>query len=236
VISATALTCRFAHGPALQFLDRAVPQEGMVLLRGASGLVKSTWLAVAADLLAPTMLPRSRVVIADEPTVSLGDIFCGFRIAGTTPDCISHGRVPMAQGTQWTQPKQAAVGVLAARGFVLDRRPITRTESVRNGPETHTALDEEDQKILPQDWEVTRTLIRYKTLLTAVALPRLSTTTEMQATTPAQEITRLLRTMGVGTNLMKALTSVLLLSALLPAWEACRVSGFELLPLLNFHF
>ena len=54
MIGATALTYRYAQGSALQFPDVAVPQGGVVLLRGASGSGKSTWLALVAGMLVPT--------------------------------------------------------------------------------------------------------------------------------------------------------------------------------------
>ena len=54
MICTAALTSRYTHGPALQFPDMAVAQGGVVLLRGASGPDKSTWLALAAGLLVPT--------------------------------------------------------------------------------------------------------------------------------------------------------------------------------------
>ena len=196
--------------------------------------------------------------------ISLGDSFRGFRIVGTTPDYISHYKVPLAQGAMWTKPMQAVVGaqaadrtglklgdtfagthglgntgevhgqtpytvvgVLAASGSVLDRLVITATESVWKVHETDTALDEEDQKILEEEREVTLALIQYKTPLAAVTFPRfINTTTEMQAAAPALEITRLLSMIGVGTNVMKALASVLLLTAALSVfialWSAVR--------------
>ena len=43
MICAAALTLRDTHGPALQFLDVAVAQGGVVLLRGASGSGKPHW-------------------------------------------------------------------------------------------------------------------------------------------------------------------------------------------------
>ena len=196
--------------------------------------------------------------------ISLGDSFRGFRIVGTTPDYISHYKVPLAQGTLWIQPLQAVVGaqvaartgltvgdtfsgshglgnrgevhgqtpytvvgVLAPSGSVLDRLVITSTESVWAVHETDTALDAEDQKILEAEREVTLALIQYKTPLAAVTFPRfVNTTTELQAAAPALEITRLLSMIGVGTNVMKVLASVLLLTAALSVfialWSAVR--------------
>ena len=45
------LAYAFANGPALSFPDVDVPQGGLLLLRGASGSGKSTWLALVAGLL-----------------------------------------------------------------------------------------------------------------------------------------------------------------------------------------
>ena len=196
--------------------------------------------------------------------ISLGDSFRGFRIVGTTPDYISHYKVPLAHGTLWSKPLQAVVGaqvaartglavgdtfsgnhglgsrgdvhgqtpytvvgILAASGSVLDRLVITATESVWAVHETDTALDAEDQKILEAEREVTLALIQYTTPLAAVTFPRfVNTTTEMQAAAPALEITRLLNMVGVGTSVMKALASVLLLTAALSVfialWGAVR--------------
>jgi putative ABC transport system ATP-binding protein len=54
MIASRALQYRYAAGPLLAFPDVAVPQGGVLLLRGRSGAGKSTWLALAAGLLGPT--------------------------------------------------------------------------------------------------------------------------------------------------------------------------------------
>ena len=54
MISTRQLAYRYACGPALCFDDVDVPQGGVLLLRGASGSGKSTWLALAAGLLSPS--------------------------------------------------------------------------------------------------------------------------------------------------------------------------------------
>jgi putative ABC transport system ATP-binding protein len=54
MIASHALQYRHAAGPLLAFPDVAVPQGGVLLLRGRSGAGKSTWLALAAGLLGPT--------------------------------------------------------------------------------------------------------------------------------------------------------------------------------------
>jgi putative ABC transport system ATP-binding protein len=54
MISSRALQYRYANGPELRFDDVALPQGGVLLLRGASGSGKSTWLALAAGLRRPS--------------------------------------------------------------------------------------------------------------------------------------------------------------------------------------
>ncbi|MFM9900659.1 MAG: ABC transporter ATP-binding protein [Polaromonas sp.] len=68
MIATTALAYRYANGPALQFPDVAVPQGGVVLLRGASGAGKSTWLALVAGLLVPT---SGAITVAGQPLAEL---------------------------------------------------------------------------------------------------------------------------------------------------------------------
>ena len=118
-------------------------------------------------------------------------------------------------------------GVLAASGSVLDRLILTATESVWKVHETDTALDAEDQKILEEERELTLALIQYKSPLAAVTFPRfVNATTEMQAAAPALEMTRLLSMLGVGTDVLKVLGGVLLLTAglsvFIALWSAVR--------------
>ena len=68
MIATTALAYRYANGPALQFPDVAVPQGGVVLLRGASGAGKSTWLALVAGLLVPSL---GAITVAGQPLADL---------------------------------------------------------------------------------------------------------------------------------------------------------------------
>jgi len=51
LISSRQLSYRYANGPALDFADLEVAQGGVLVLGGASGSGKSTWLALAAGLL-----------------------------------------------------------------------------------------------------------------------------------------------------------------------------------------
>ena len=52
MISCRQLTYRYASGPTLAFVDVEVAQGGVLLVAGASGSGKSTWLALAAGMLA----------------------------------------------------------------------------------------------------------------------------------------------------------------------------------------
>ena len=118
-------------------------------------------------------------------------------------------------------------GVLAASHTVLDRLVLTATESVWQVHETDTALDDDDRKVLEEEREITLALIQYKTPLAAVTFPRyINSSTEMQAAAPALEITRLLSMVGVGTDVLRALAGVLLLTAglsvFIALWGAVR--------------
>lgn len=69
MISTRQLAYRYANGPGLQFGDVDVAQGGVLLLRGASGSGKSTWLALAAGLLAPS---EGDITVAGRSIKALG--------------------------------------------------------------------------------------------------------------------------------------------------------------------
>lgn len=124
-------------------------------------------------------------------------------------------------------------GVLAPCGCVLDRLILTSTESVWQVHEAATADDPEDLEILKQEREVTVALVRYRTPLAAVSLPRaINANTSMQAAVPAMEVTRLLRLLGVGADVLRAFGGVLLavaaLSVFIALWNAVRERRFDL--------
>ena len=152
--------------------------------------------------------------VARQTGLKVGDSFAGSHGLGGGGE--SHGQLPYT-----------VAGVLAASGSVLDRLVLTATESVWKVHETDAALDAEDQKIMEEEREITLALIQYKSPLAAVMFPRfVNATTEMQAAAPALEITRLLSMMGVGTDVLKALAGVLLLTAglsvFIALWSAVR--------------
>ena len=71
MIRTRQLAYQYPGGPALRFDDIDVPQGGVLLLRGASGSGKSTWLALAAGLLAPT---AGDITVAGQPLSALGKV------------------------------------------------------------------------------------------------------------------------------------------------------------------
>ncbi|MGC1174821.1 ABC transporter permease [Polaromonas sp.] len=152
--------------------------------------------------------------VAAQSRLKVGDRFAGSHGLGGGGD--SHGQTPYVVS-----------GVLAASGSVLDRLVLTATESVWQVHEGDTALDADDRKVLEEERELTLALIQYRTPLAAVTFPRfVNSSTEMQAAAPALEITRLLNMIGVGTDVMRALAGVLLLTAglsvFIALWSAVR--------------
>ncbi|MBL8335721.1 MAG: FtsX-like permease family protein [Rhodoferax sp.] len=132
-----------------------------------------------------------------------------------------------ANGHAHGENPYSVTGILAPCGCVLDRLLLTATESVWQVHEKATATDEEDRKLLEAEREITMALITYKSPLAAVTFPRfVNTTTEMQAAAPAVEITRLLRMLGVGTDVLRGFGAVLLLTAglsvFIALWNAVR--------------
>jgi putative ABC transport system permease protein len=166
-------------------------------------------------------LPLEAVIGAEVATntgLATGNSFIGSH--GLGAEGHAHGATPYQ-----------VTGVLAPCSCVLDRLILTATESVwrvhEKAIEGDTPLDAEDKKAIEDDREVTMALIRYKSPLAAVSFPRfVNTTTNMQAAAPAIEITRLLRMVGVGTDVLRGFGAVLLLTAglsvFIALWNAVR--------------
>jgi putative ABC transport system permease protein len=157
-------------------------------------------------------------VVAENTGLATGNSFIG-----------SHGLG--AEGHPHGSTPYQVTGVLAPCSCVLDRLILTATESVwrvhEKAIEGDTPLDAEDKKAIEDEREVTLALIRYKSPLAAVSFPRfVNTTTNMQAAAPAIEITRLLRMVAVGTDVLRGFGAVLLLTAglsvFIALWNAVR--------------
>ena len=71
MIKSRQLAYQYANGPALHFDDADVPQGGLLLLSGASGSGKSTWLALASRLLAAT---AGDITVAGQALGSLSQV------------------------------------------------------------------------------------------------------------------------------------------------------------------
>ena len=152
--------------------------------------------------------------VARDTGLRVGDSFVGSHGLGGGGH--AHGQTPYT-----------VTGVLAPGGSVMDRLILTATESVWRVHEKDTALDAADQKILEEEREVTLALIQYRSPLAAVTFPRfINTATNMQAASPALEVSRLLGLIGIGADVLRAFAGVLLLTAgvsvFIALWSAVR--------------
>ncbi|MDP1655101.1 MAG: ATP-binding cassette domain-containing protein [Hylemonella sp.] len=68
MITTRGMRYRYPNGAVLAFPDVEVPQGGVLLLRGRSGVGKSTWLALAAGLRAPS---AGELVVAGQALAAL---------------------------------------------------------------------------------------------------------------------------------------------------------------------
>ena len=112
------------------------------------------------------------------------------------------------------------VGVLAESGSVLDRLVLTDIASVwevhGDHHEAGAAHDEDDEKR-----EITLALVRYRSPLAAVMLPRwVNAQDGLQSAAPALETARLMRMVGAGTEVLRGFGIVLLVAAGLSVWVA----------------
>lgn len=144
--------------------------------------------------------------VARASGLQIGDRFAG-----------SHG---LAEGGGAHGDRQfEVVGVLAASGSVLDRLVLTDLASVWEMHDDHhagAAHDEADDKR-----ETTLILVRYRSPLAAVALPRwVNAQDGLQSAAPALETARLMRLVGAGTEVLRGFGVVLLVAAGLSVWVA----------------
>ncbi|GIX23457.1 MAG: peptide ABC transporter permease [Caldimonas sp.] len=158
--------------------------------------------------------------VAARTGLRVGDRFVG--VHGLGGEGEAHGETPYT-----------VVGVLERSGRVLDRLILTSTESVWEVHEAATALDEADRRELEAEREVTLLLLRYRSPLAAVSLPRLiNAETALQAASAAQETARLLRIVGVGVDVVRGFGWVLLavaaLSVLMGLYHAVRERAYDL--------
>lgn len=152
--------------------------------------------------------------VAKDTQISLGQRFAG-----------AHGLTGNAH--EHADAQYQVSGILQPCSCVLDRLIVTSTESVWQVHENELVTDESDRRAIQAEREVTMALVRYKTPLAAVSFPRfVNASTPMQAAAPALEMARLMRMLGVGTQMLQALGVVLLLAAglavFITLWSAVR--------------
>ncbi|MFM7533268.1 MAG: ABC transporter permease [Rubrivivax sp.] len=144
----------------------------------------------------------------------------GLRLGATFAG--SHGLG--ASGEVHAEAPYTVIGVLRACGCVLDRLVLTATESVWAVHEKTTLGEEasaEDRAALAAEREVTLALVRYRTPLAAVTLPRwVNAQAGLQAGVPALEAARLFRNLGVGLDLLRAFAAAWLVMAALSIFVA----------------
>jgi putative ABC transport system permease protein len=139
--------------------------------------------------------------VARDTGLTIGQQFTGTHGLGREGE--AHGDTPYT-----------VTGVLARCGCVLDRLVLTDLASVWAVHEDATALDDADRRALEAEREVTLLLVAYRTPLAAVTLPRwVNAQDGLQAAAPALESARLLRMLGVGTEVLRGFGALLLLAA-----------------------
>jgi putative ABC transport system permease protein len=122
-----------------------------------------------------------------------------------------------ASGEVHAEAPYTVSGVLRACGCVLDRLVLTSTESVWVVHEKTTLGEEasaDDRAALAAERDVTMVLVRYRTPLAAVTLPRwVNAQAGLQAGVPALEAARLFRNLGFGLDLLRAFAAAWLVMA-----------------------
>jgi len=152
--------------------------------------------------------------IATNYGLKIGDHFAG-----------NHGLV--AGGEIHEDQEYKIVGILESTKTVIDRLIITSLESVwdihnhHDDDRDHHANDEHhdhhehEKEDLEEDKEITALLVKYKNKMAALTFPRvINKNTNMQASTPSFEITRLIKLIGVGKDSIILFSSFLIILSL----------------------
>jgi putative ABC transport system permease protein len=132
----------------------------------------------------------------------------------------AHG---LGGGNEHAEAPYTVVGVLAPTGGVLDRLVLTSIDSVwhvheeHQGPEQQGPEQQADKKeaaAMEEDRQVTVVLVQYASPLAAATLPRaINAQSALQAASPAYEMARLFRIVGLGVEALRAFALVLVLAA-----------------------
>ncbi|ANH67238.1 FtsX-like permease family protein [Mitsuaria sp. 7] len=136
------------------------------------------------------------------------------RRSGLKPGDRFHGTHGLASGGDEHEEAYEVTGVLAPTGGVVDRLVLTDLASVweAHAAHGHGEAAHQDEASL----EVSMVLVRYRSPLAAVMLPRwVNAQPGLQASVPALETARLLSMVGVGVDVLRGFGGVLLLAAAL---------------------
>lgn len=133
------------------------------------------------------------------------------------------------------------VGVLRETGSVIDRLILVNSESVWEVHAVHGAAPATGETqggslehgLPPGDGEITVMLVRFRTPLAAISLPRaINAGTALQAASPAQETARLFYLVGTGLDAFRAFAGVLIaasaLSLFIALWHAMHEQRYDL--------
>lgn len=117
------------------------------------------------------------------------------------------------------------VGILKPTGTVIDRLVLTSMESVWEIHELEEKEKERESKLTgekpPEEKEITALLIRYKSPIAAVTLPRyINRQTGMQAASPGFEVKRLMALVGAGVDTLQGFGLLLVGTAALSMFIA----------------
>jgi putative ABC transport system permease protein len=128
------------------------------------------------------------------------------------------------------------VGVLEPTGTTIDRLILTAIDSVHKVHESHAT--QPTPTLTPgagadPGGEITALLIRYRTPIAAVTLPRLiNSQSALQAAAPAFELARLLQLISIGTDVLRGFAYVLIavaaLSIFIALYSALQRRQFDL--------
>jgi putative ABC transport system permease protein len=140
--------------------------------------------------------------VAERTGLGLGATFTG-----------SHG-LAGAGGAAHGEHPYRVVGILAPTGSAVDRLVLTPLESIWEVHGAHGAAPEAAR-------EITAVLVRYRTPIAAAQLPRrVNAATALVAASPAYEIARLMKLVGLGVEALRVFAWVLMASAALSIFIA----------------
>ena len=144
--------------------------------------------------------------VAESLNLQVGDKFSG-----------SHGLVE--GGEAHDDKKYTVVGIFETSNTVLDQLILTSLQSVwlvhdHAAEEDHEDAEEGQQDHVSPDLEITAMLIKFRSPMGVVQLPRwVNTETNMQAAVPSYELKRLISLMGVGIDTINGLAVVIMIVA-----------------------